>query len=297
MTALCDVLCDAATPSISFEFFPPKTDEGERALWSTIRDLQPFNPTFVSVTYGAGGSSRDRTVGITGRIQSETNMTAMAHLTCVNATAEAVLDVVEELDNARVRAIMALRGDPPGGFGAQWEPTPGGFNHASELVAAIRERERPDQPFIIGVAAFPEGHPESSGLDDSARWLAFKLEQADFAITQMFFDIGHYEDLVMRASQYGATKPIIPGIMPPTSASQISRMVTMSGGSMPDRLLQTLSSFENPSDQASAGIDWATQFAQSLIDAGAPGIHLYTLNKSTASQELVQRLTLPTHDQ
>ena len=292
MTALRDVLADPATPSISFEFFPPKTDEGEAKLWDTIAALQPLNPTFVSVTYGAGGSSRDRTVGITARIQAETSLTAMAHLTCVNATAEEVLGVVDDLTQGGVHAIMALRGDPPGGFGAAWQPTPGGFEHASDLVAALRERQDPANPYTIGVAAFPEGHPEADGLDDSAKWLAYKLEASDFAVTQMFFDLAQYQDLVERVQAHGCTKPIVPGIMPPASGAQIARMVSMSGGTLPEGPIAELERYSTPEDQAKAGVAWATQFARDLLDAGAPGLHLYTLNKRTASQELVRSLAL-----
>lgn len=292
MTALRDVLADPTTPSISFEFFPPKTDEGEAKLWSTIAALQGLSPTFVSVTYGAGGSSRDRTVGITARIQADTSITAMAHLTCVNATAEEVLEVVDDLGQSGVRAIMALRGDPPGGFGAPWESTPGGFEHASDLVRALRAQEDPANPYTIGVAAFPEGHPEAADLNDSAKWLAYKLELADFAVTQMFFDRSQYLDLVERVQAHGSTKPIIPGIMPPASGAQIARMVSMSGGALPQALIDTLDAYPNPQDQANAGVAWATAFAQSLLDAGAPGLHLYTLNKRSASRHVVEALAL-----
>lgn len=292
MTALRDVLANPKTPSISFEFFPPKTDEGEAKLWATIAALQPLAPTFVSVTYGAGGSSRDRTVGITARIQAETSITSMAHLTCVNATASEVLGVVDDLSQAGVRAIMALRGDPPGGFGAAWQPTPGGFEHASDLVGALRAQEDPANPYTIGVAAFPEGHPEAKDLDDSAKWLAHKLELADFAVTQMFFDRAQYQDLVERVRAHGCEKPIVPGLMPPASGAQIARMVSMSGGALPQALINTLDAYTNPDDQAKAGVAWATAFAQSLLDIGAPGLHLYTLNKRSASRHVVEALAL-----
>lgn len=292
MTALRDALANPATPSISFEFFPPKTDEGEAKLWETIRALQSLAPTFVSVTYGAGGSSRDRTVEITARIQAETSMTAMAHLTCVNATADEVLGVVDDLNQSGVRAIMALRGDPPGGFGAPWVSTPGGFEHASDLIAALRAQEDPANPYTIGVAAFPEGHPEATDLDDSAKWLTHKLEMADFAVTQMFFDLAQYQDLVHRVQANGCTKPVIPGIMPPASGAQIARMVSMSGGAIPQNLIDTLDAYPNPEDQAKAGVDWAITFAQSLLDVGAPGLHFYTLNKRSASRDVVEALAL-----
>lgn len=292
MNAILPALTDPDRPSISFEFFPPKTDQGELALWKTIAGLVRYRPTFVSVTYGAGGSSRDRTVGITANIQARTGLDAMAHLTCVQATQAEVMEVVDALSEAGVRAIMALRGDPPAGFGAPWTPTPGGFNHASDLIAALRDRQDPSHPYVIGVAAFPEGHPESASLDEDARWLAYKLEQADFAITQMFFEVDLYVALVERVRAHGCTKPIIPGIMPPQGAQQIAKMVAMSGGAVPEGLIAHLSGYDQPEDQAKAGIVWATQFAQNLLDQGAPGLHLYTLNKQRASQQLVEDLGL-----
>src|SRR5690349_14633966 len=219
-------LLAAGGRSYSFEFFPPKTDEGERSLFETIRQLEPLAPTFVSVTYGAGGTTRDRTVRIVERIATDTTLTAVGHLTCVSSSRADLRSVIGTFAAAGIRNVLALRGDPPGGPGTPWEPHPDGLEHADELVRMLRELGT----FCVGVAAFPEGHPESPDLDSDAKHLALKAAAgADFAVTQFFFDADDYFRLVDRAASYGCTIPILPGIMPVTNLGQIQRFSELSG--------------------------------------------------------------------
>lgn len=270
--------------SFSFEFFPPKTDEGERQLWFALRELEPLKPTFVSVTYGAGGSTRDRTVRVTERIASDTTLTPVAHLTCVGASQTNLREVIAQYAAAGVTNVLALRGDPPAGPGTPWEQHPGGFSHADELVRLIKSLGS----FCVGVAAFPEGHPEAASLDDDARVLAAKQDAgAEFAITQFFFDPDDYFRLVDRARAHGCTMPIIPGVMPVTNVSQIERFAALSGTAFPADLA---ASFQRVADDPTAvralGVDVGTQLSQRLLDGGAPGLHFYTLNRSTATREI-----------
>lgn len=218
--------------SFSFELFPPKTDEGERILWQTVREIEMLRPTFVSVTYGAGGSTQDRTVRLTGEIAEQTTLTPVAHLTCVGASEDDLRGVVAQYAAEGVNTILALRGDPPTGLNTPWVPHPEGLDYAVELVRLIRSLGR----FSVGVAAFPEGHPESPDLDQDARVLAMKQEAgAEFAITQLFFDVADYERLVERAAAHGCSMPIVPGIMPVTNVSQIERFAQLSGQRSPRR--------------------------------------------------------------
>ncbi|MDH3958332.1 MAG: methylenetetrahydrofolate reductase [NAD(P)H] [Actinomycetota bacterium] len=276
-------------PVFSFEFFPPKTDEGERLLWSAISDLTPLAPTFVSVTYGAGGSTRDRTVRITGRILAETGMDAVAHLTCVGATADELRDVLASYQEAGIHNLLALRGDPPGGPGSPWTATPGGLSHADELVALAHD----SGDFTVGVAAFPEGHPESPDLTSDARVLAAKEQVgASFAISQFFFRTEDYFALAQRAAEQGVGMPILPGIMPVTNVRQIERFSVLSGAAFPEELAAR---FHAVADDAAAvtelGIEVATEQGAKLLAGGAPGLHFYTLNRSTATREILARLT------
>jgi methylenetetrahydrofolate reductase (NADPH) len=270
--------------SYSFEFFPPKSDEGERQLWRTIRELEGLSPTFVSVTYGAGGSNRDRTVRITGRIAAETTLNPVAHLTCVGHSRAELRSVIGAYADAGVRNILALRGDPPGGPGQPWVRHPDGFDHAEELVALIRQLG----DFCVGVAAFPEGHPEAESLEADARYLARKAKAgADFAITQFFFDADDYFALVERASRYGCDIPIIPGIMPVTNVRQIERMALLSGAEFPADLAERLLAVEDdPAAVRAIGVEVATELCLKLLAGGAPGLHFYTLNRSTATREI-----------
>lgn len=276
--------------SFSFELFPPKTDEGERALWDTVRDLEQLHPTFVSVTYGAGGSTRDRTIRVTGRIAAETSLTPVGHLTCVGASRDDLATVIDEYRDAGVRTILALRGDPPGGPGAPWEQHPGGLAHADELVAMIKATDG----FSVGVAAFPEKHPESASLDMDAQVLVRKQDAgAEFAITQFFFRAADYARLVERARAHGCTMPILPGLMPVTNVSQIERFAALSGAAFPEELATRFHAVaDDPNAVQQLGVEVATDLARDLLDMGAPGLHFYTLNRSTSTREVYQALAL-----
>jgi methylenetetrahydrofolate reductase (NADPH) len=278
--------------SFSFEFFPPKTDEGERLLWQAIRELEALAPTFVSVTYGAGGSTRDRTVRVTRRILEETTLLPMAHLTCVGSTVAELRSVIGSYADAGLRNVLALRGDPPGGPGAEWVQHEGGLAHADELVALVRSLG----DFCVGVAAFPEGHPESASLDDDARVLAAKQAAgAQFAVTQLFFRAQDYIDLVDRARAVGCTMPIIPGLMPLTNITQIDRFAVLSGTAFPDDLAARFRAVgDDPAAVHELGVQAASELATELLGAGAPGLHFYTLNRSTATREIYTALGLGT---
>jgi methylenetetrahydrofolate reductase (NADPH) len=279
--------------SFSFEFFPPKTDDGERQLWQAIRELEALAPTFVSVTYGAGGSTRDRTVRVTQRIQEETTLLAMAHLTCVGSTVAQLRSVIGSYADAGLRNVLALRGDPPGGSGSPWVQTEGGLAHADELVELVRSLG----DFCVGVAAFPEGHPESASLDDDARVLAAKQEAgAEFAVTQLFFRAEDYVHLVDRARAAGATMPIIPGLMPITNIAQIERFASLSGSAFPDALAARFRAVGDDPDAVHAlGVEAAAELASELLAAGAPGLHFYTLNRSTSTREIYTGLALDSY--
>ena len=281
------VLAEEGT-SYSFEFFPPKDDVGEQMLWEAIRHLERIHPTFVSVTYGAGGSTRDRTVRMTGRIARETTLMPMAHLTCVGSSIAELRQVVGEYAGAGIRNVLALRGDPPGGPGAAWTPHPEGLNHADELVALIRSLGS----FTVGVAAFPDQHPESSSLDQDADVLVRKADAgAEFAVTQFVFDADSYVRLRDRVVARGRNLPIIPGLMPVTSFAQVRRMAEMSGTPLPAAVVSRL---EAVADDARAirevGVQIATELSQRLLAEGAPGLHFYTMNRSLATLEVYANL-------
>lgn len=276
--------------SFSFELFPPKTDEGEQALWQTVRDLEALHPTFVSVTYGAGGSTRDRTVRITEAIARDTTLLPVGHLTCVGTSSEELRGVIAEYAAAGVNTILALRGDPPGGPQVEWVQHPGGLRHADELVEMLASLGS----FSVGVAAFPDGHPASRSRDDDARVLARKQDAgAEFAITQFFFQARDYADLVERTARHGGTLPIVPGIMPVTNVAQIARFAALSGAQFPPALAARFASVEDDADSVRAlGVEVATELASELLEMGAPGIHFYTLNRSTSTREVYENLRL-----
>lgn len=276
--------------SFSFEFFPPKDDDGEAQLWQALRRLESLRPTFVSVTYGAGGSTRDRTVRITGRIARETTLTPVAHLTCVAASVADLRRVVGQYADAGVRNVLALRGDPPRGLANQWTPHPEGLQHADELVRLVRGMGT----FCVGVAAFPDVHPESPDAEHDARVLVAKARAgADFAITQLFLDATAYTRLVERVRALGCDLPIIPGIMPLTSTTQVRRFAELSGVPVPPSVERRLrAAGEDPAAVRAAGIQLATDLCQEVLDAGAPGLHFYTLNRSTATLEVYESLGL-----
>ena len=277
-------------PSFSFEFFPPKTDEGERQLWTAIRELEPLSPTFVSVTYGAGGTTRDRTIRVTERIATETTLLPMAHLTAVNHSRAELRQLVGQLAGAGIRNILALRGDPPGDPQGEWVQHPEGFLYAVELVRLVRSLG----DFCVGVAAFPEKHPRCPDLETDARHLVAKFDAgADFAITQFFFDADDYSRMLERVDRLGCRSPIIPGVMPVTNVAQIERMAQLSGAAFPVDLAARLHSVaDDPTAVRAIGVEVATELSRKLLAAGAPGIHFITLNRSTATREIFAALSL-----
>ena len=274
--------------SISFEFFPPKDEAGAERLWKAINALEPYRPSFVSVTYGAGGSTRDLTVEITGRIARETSLTPVAHLTCVGHTRGELEKILDSYTEVGVHHLMALRGDPPEGPRAAWTPTEGGLTYATDLGELARERG----DFRIGVAAFPAGHPPAESLDHDADVLVAKARAgAEFAVTQMFFRASDYFSLVERVRARGVDMPILPGIMPVTSLGSMKRMAELAGGSrFPAKLLKALQRANGtPEAVREIGLHYATEQCADLLDNGVAGIHLYTLNQSPAPREICQR--------
>lgn len=274
--------------SFSFEFFPPKDEAGERQLWQAIRELEPLRPTFVSVTYGAGGSTRERTVGITARIAQDTTLTPMGHLTCVGHTEEELRRIIGTYIASGVRNIMALRGDPPEGPRASWIPTPGGYERAIDLVALTRSLGN----FGVGVAAFPEKNPASESLEIDAQILAAKAAAgADFAVTQLFFHAEPYFELVERVRALGCDLPILPGIMPILNLKSVTRMAELSGAALPEDVVARVARFDgDPAAVRAEGIAVATELCDALLEGGAPGLHFYTLNRSKATREIYQGL-------
>lgn len=276
--------------SFSFEFFPPKDEAGEAALWRSIAELEELHPTFVSVTYGAGGTTRDRTVAITGRIARETSLLPMAHLTCVGHTTDELGRILDQLSDAGVRNVLALRGDPAEGPGTAWVPTEGGVDYASDLVAFIKSR----RDLSIGVAAFPEGHRDAATLDADVQVLKAKYDAgAEFAVTEMVLRASDYFGLVERAHAVGVDFPIIPGIMPILNYRAMSRMVELSGREIPTEVTARIEPLrEDPAALRAEGIQIATELCDTLLRGGAPGLHFYTLNRSKATREIYAALSL-----
>lgn len=281
---------DGGGLSVSFEFFPPKTEQGSVHLWDAIRRLEPLHPTLVSVTYGAGGTTRDRTVAITRAIAHQTTLTPMGHLTCVGSTVEQLRAVVAEYADAGVYHVLALRGDPPGGPQAPWVPTRGGLQHADELVDLISRLG----DFSIGVAAFPDGHPASRSAEQDVDVLRAKQDRgADFAMTQFFFSADAYFQLVDRARAAGVDIPIIPGIMPVTNVRQLQRFAQLSGTPLPPAMVERFEAVaDDPRKVVDLGVEIATDLCRELVDRGAPGLHFYTLNRSTSTLRVHRNLGL-----
>jgi methylenetetrahydrofolate reductase (NADPH) len=275
-------------PSYSFEFFPPKDDDGEALLWQTIADLEPLDPTFVSVTYGAGGTSQERTVRITARIAEQTSMRPVGHLTLVSQTRGEIESVLKQYAAAGVDNVLALRGDPKGGPRAPWEPHPDGMTYAIDLVELAAEIGG----FEIGVAAFPEGHPDAASLDHDAEVLVSKERAgAQYAITQLFFRASDYFGLVDRVRALGSDIPIVPGIMPILNFAQVARMAELSGAEMPAEVLEQIEPIADDKAAVRAkGVELATQLCRDLLAGGAPGLHFITLNRSRATVEIFDAL-------
>ncbi len=272
-------------PSISFEFFPPKSDEAGAQLERTIAELGALKPSFVSVTYGAGGSTREKTIEIVSRIKQSTGIEAMAHLTCVGSTREEIAGTVQRLKDSGVHNILALRGDPPKGQAA-FTAVDGGFRYAAELTACIREMHGRD--LCIGSAAYPETHVECGNPAVDLNNLKRKVDAGlDFLITQLFFDNRHYWEFVERARTIGITVPIIPGIMPITNAASVERMTVLGGTTLPFKLAAELDRRRNnPEAVTQLGVAHATSQCIDLLTGGAPGIHFYTLNRSSATRDI-----------
>ena len=282
-----DRLLDERRPVFSFEFFPPKTDEGRRTLEGTLETLKDDSPDYVSVTYGAGGTTRNRTVDITKSIKQELGIEAMAHLSCVGEPADRIVDILGEIEAAGIENVLALRGDPPRGE-TEWQPHPGGLSYSIDLIRLIRERF----DFCVGAACFPEIHPDAPDRASDLGYARDKTEAgAGFLITQLFFDNDSYFAYVEEARAAGIEVPIIPGIMPITNYGQIKRFTEMCGATIPADLTAQLDGrADDPEAVAELGVAYATLQCSDLLARGAPGIHFYTLNRSPATRAILAAL-------
>ena len=273
-------------PFFSFEFFPPRDDEGSRKLFEAIEALGPLRPAFVSITYGAGGSTRARTVALAKQIQQQIGLTVVAHVTCIGASRAELRSLFDDLARAGIENVLALRGDPP--RGASFEAAPAGFTHASELIAMLRR----NYGFCIGAACYPEKHPEAATLEDDLRFLKVKVDAgAEFLVSQLFFDNAHFFEFERRVRGIGIDLPILPGLMPITNFGQIQRFVAMCGASIPPKLRVEM---EARKDDVKAvedlGVAYASMQALGLLQSGVAGIHFYTLNRSPATRAIVSSL-------
>lgn len=283
------IIENADRPVFSFEFFPPKTEDGEANLQRALAELQALQPDFVSVTYGAGGSTRGKTIEIIRQIKDEHGLEAMAHFTCVNATTDDLRSVLDEMRATGIDNVLALRGDPPQGQ-ERWTKTEGGLEYSRELIELIGD----EYDFAIGAAAFPEVHIDAEDAESDLRYLKEKVEAgARFLITQLFFDNAHYYAFVERARELGIDVPIIPGIMPIMNAGQVKRMTAMCGAEIPEPLQEQLEQrADDPAAAAELGVAYATLQCADLLANGAPGIHFYTLNKSPSTRAILSALRL-----
>ena len=283
---IIDIL-EQAKPSFSFEFFPPKDSDGFDQLFKTIDNLKPLNPAFVSVTYGAGGSTRSKTIDLVGRIKKEIGLESMAHLTCVGHNSDEILNVLGDIKKQNVDNVLALRGDPPAGEINFTKPN-NGFGYGVELVQFISEHFS----FCIGVAGYPEGHPGSSNHKEDLFHLKKKvLAGASFIVTQLFFDNKYYFDFVANLRNIGVNVPVIPGIMPIVNLKQIKRFTKMCGATVPHDLMVRLEAVQDdPESVYQIGVDHAANQCRKLLMQGAPGVHFYTLNRSRATLSVLERL-------
>lgn len=284
-----DELLGGPEPTFSFEFFPPKTEQGEANLFAALAELRELEPAYVSVTYGAGGSTQGKTLEIVKRIKDAYGLEAMAHFTCVNATEAQLRATLDEMRAAGIDNVLALRGDPPAGQ-EQWVKTDGGLEYSHELVSLLRA----DYPFSVGAACFPETHIHATSPEDDLRYLKQKVDAGvDFLITQLFFDNALYYDFVQRARAAGITVPIIPGIWPITGYAQIARVSSMCGATLPEHVLGELEARkDDPEAVAQFGVAYATMQTADLLANGAPGAHFYTLNRSPATRAILSALKL-----
>jgi methylenetetrahydrofolate reductase (NADPH) len=280
-------ILEKVRPSFSFEFFPPKDNEGFDKLFTTITQLKPCQPTYVSVTFGAGGSTRTKTIDLVGRIKNEIGLESMAHLTCVGSDKEYIAAILDTLQAQGIQNVLALRGDPPQGQ-EKFEKPENGFAYANELVAFIRA----NYDFCIGVAGYPEGHIECPDKKADLDHLKRKVDAgADFIVTQLFFDNRYYFDFIDRAQNLGIQIPIIPGIMPILNVKQVQRFTKMCGSTIPALLMERLEAVQDdPETVRQLGIDHAAEQCEHLLQEGAPGIHFYTLNRSNATLKILESL-------
>ena len=282
-----ELLATATEPTFSFEFFPPKNEVGQELLTKTISELEPLGPDWVSVTYGANGSSRQRTLDATMAILQTTDFRVMGHLTCTGQSVDELNAVIDAYGDSGVHNILAIRGDMPGGPSVPWELHPGGLANATELVELVRSRG----DFCVGVAAFPDGHATSTLEQDAQILLGKQQAGASFAVTQLFFDVGHYFELVGRARSAGCTLPIVPGIMPVTSVKQLGRFAEMSGADIPARVAERLlAAPDDPEQVRITGSQIAAELCERLLAGRAPGLHFFTQNRSVATREILAML-------
>ena len=284
MVRIGDLLANGRT--FSFEFSPPKTTQGSLGLGRTIGHLEALHPSFVSVTYGAGGSTREHTRDTVVWIRKETPIPPMAHLTCVGHTRAEIESIIGTYLDAGIENVLALAGDPPKDPA---DARPSDYRYAVELIEHVKSLSE----MSIGVAAHPEVHPRSESRESDRQHLAAKLSAADFAVTQFFFEAEHWVRMVSELADLGVNKPVIPGVMPVTNIAQVSRMAEMSGAAFPAWLREKLEAASSPDDVRRIGVEAATQLCGELLDAGAPGLHFYTMNKSTATREIYAQLGLP----
>jgi methylenetetrahydrofolate reductase (NADPH) len=284
-----EIIATKDEPTFSFEFFPPKTDEGERNLRTALQALQPMEPDFASVTYGAGGSTRDRTLEIVTTLKRDYGIETMAHLTCVGTSVAELRTTLDRIRAAGIDNVLALRGDPPRGE-TEWRPHPEGLSYSSQLAQLISE----NYPFAVGAACFPECHPQAPDLAHDIDFLKVKVSSgASFLITNVFFDNEAYFQFVEQARAAGVTVPILPGIMPITNVAQIKTITGLCGATIPDRLLEELEvRAEDPESVAELGVSYATLQCAELLARGATGIHFYTLNRSPATRAILSALRL-----